>query len=209
MQHTGLGHGISHGRIAGLQGRNRRGIDDGAATALLHVRHRVGRAGCHRTQQQVEGAVPAVGIKTFNAGRRAAGTGIAEQDVKTAEVPGRAVNGRLQLRKIGDVAGHELDDAGVARLKRTAGLGVHVGRHHLRAFGDKQLQRRQTDAGGGTGDDGYFSIQSQCHGVPAYWLKTMTLRAMPPLAMAAKPSLIWSSLRRPEIIWSSFRRPCM
>ena len=130
------------------------------------MRHGIGRARRHRTQQQGLRAVPAISVKGFNPCCGTATSGVAEEDVQAAKVRGRQVDRRLELGQLRDITLRKTQRRTKAFFERPARQRLHVGSNDPRAFFDEQFGGRQPDARRRTGDDRDLALQTLNHVSP-------------------------------------------
>ena len=164
--HRGLGGGVDDRPRIPRQARDRRGVDDYTAVALLlEYARAVLHAEKHALGQHVEGVVERLDRDLGDGADGTADAGIVEQDVEATEVVERAFQHRFDVSFLGDVG---LDEAralamalGFSHLHGLgAGLRVVIGDHDIRAFGEETQHGRASHATCTTGDDGSLAFES-------------------------------------------------
>ena len=124
------------------------------------MRRGVGGACSNGAKQQGVGLVPAVDVKVFHAGDRAAPPGIVEENVQSTKLGHRPFNGSLDLQRLGYVAGCEGHCAVGLLFQVAANVVLQVRRNHLGSFCHKEFQSGKANARAGTRDDGDFSLKA-------------------------------------------------
>ena len=167
--HAGLGRGVVRLARLGAPAQDRGVVDDRSPVPLGdHLAQRGPGAAERPVQRDVEHPGPLlVGHVEHRGG--AAEPGVVDHHVDPAEVPGRALDQRGDLRLVGDVAGLRPDPVAVPGGELVAGRGqppvVLVADRDQGAFLQAAPRRGAADAGAGRGgDDHHLAVEQAVAG---------------------------------------------
>ena len=138
---------------AGVDGRDRRVVDDRTAAVILHVARRPLRADDDAEQVDVHDPLEVVEVVGQESLESAADPGVVEHDVQPAEAFDRDVDECLHLIGVAHVGSLERRPFAQRRGDRLALLDVDVGDDHARPFGDQQFGGCLADGAGAAGHD--------------------------------------------------------
>ncbi len=125
---------------------------------MLHPQHHSTQVDVHQPVVELHGEV--------GQGAAVGDAGHVEHDVHPAELLHGGGHGRFDVGLLGDVAVH--GENPVPDLGRRVLLGTaDVGRHHLGALTDEDLDRCLAHSRTGTGDHGHLPVQQSHHVPPA------------------------------------------